>query len=304
MSGGRYGWGMAITGTWYELSAGDYRARVSEVGAGLAGLEHAGRHLTAPWPAGALPPMSSGAVLMPWPNRIRDGHYSFAGKDYQLPLSEPAQHNASHGLVRWERWALGSRDESSVTLTLDLVPQTGYPFELSFALRYALAADSGMTVAVTATNIGRDAAPFGAGFHPYLDLNGHDIDHAEVDIPVATMLLTDERQIPAQRSPVNGTPYQLTPRRPIGSLRVDHGFTDLTDSKALVAVGDQAVELWWSEQFKYLQVFTPPVERFGRTALAIEPMTCAANAFNSGEGLISLEPGQVWTASWGITSLS
>ncbi|MDQ1722318.1 MAG: aldose 1-epimerase, partial [Pseudonocardiales bacterium] len=37
-----------------------------------------------------------------------------------------------------------------------------------------------------------------------------------------------------------------------------------------------------------------------RNGLAIEPMSCPANAFNSGEGLIRLEPGADWTGDWGI----
>lgn len=293
---------MAITGTWYEITAGDYTATISEVGAGLAGLDHGDRAITTPWPGDRLPPMSDGAVLIPWPNRIRDGEYSFGGKGYQLPLSEPAQHNASHGLLRWERWEVADSDASSITLGIELVPQTGYPFELACVLRYALTADSGLTVTVTVTNHGALAAPFGAGFHPYLDFDGYDFDRLEVDVPADTMLLTDDRQIPIGRTSVAGTPYQLSPNRPLGSLRLDHGFTDLTAPRATVGVGDHRSTIWWSEEFRYLQVFTPPIERFGRTALAIEPMTCPANAFNSGEGLVALEPGEQWSAAWGISA--
>jgi aldose 1-epimerase len=32
-------------------------------------------------------------------------------------------------------------------------------------------------------------------------------------------------------------------------------------------------------------------------------MTCAADAFNSGNGLIVLEPGGTWTGAWGIAPL-
>ncbi len=295
---------MAMTGTSHTLQAGDYRATVADVGAGLASLTHGDRPVTSPWPAGVLPPMSSGAVLLPWPNRIRDGHYRFGGAEYQLALSEPAQHNASHGLVRWERWEVRAADESTLTLGLDLVPQTGYPFELSFEIRYTLQAESGLTVSTTARNIGATTAPFGAGFHPYLDLDGHDIDHVELGVPAQTMLLTDQQQIPTQREPVTGTPYQLWPLRKMGTLRLDHGFTDLSGSVATVRLDERtATELWWSDEFAYLQVFTPPVPRFGRTAIAIEPMSCPADAFNSGDGLIELGAGQSWSGSWGIRSI-
>jgi aldose 1-epimerase len=293
---------MAMTGEWFEIRAGDYRAQLSEVGAGLAGLWHSDRPLTSPWPDGVLPPMSGGAVLIPWPNRIRDGRYHFGGSDYQLPLSEPAQHNASHGLVRWVRFTVADRSDDSVTFAHHLVPQTGYPFELVIGIRYELTADGGLSVTTTVDNHAGTSAPFGAGFHPYLDLDGHDLDRAEIEVPAATRLVTDDRQIPIERVAVAGTPYQLSPRRALGTLRVDHGFTDLTGTTATVAVGGHATELWWDSEFEYLQVFTPPLERFGRTAIAIEPMTCAPDAFNSGDGLIELGAGETFRASWGITA--
>jgi aldose 1-epimerase len=37
-----------------------------------------------------------------------------------------------------------------------------------------------------------------------------------------------------------------------------------------------------------------------RRSVAIEPMTCAPNAFRSGDGLIVLQPGDSWSGSWGI----
>jgi aldose 1-epimerase len=37
-----------------------------------------------------------------------------------------------------------------------------------------------------------------------------------------------------------------------------------------------------------------------RRGLAVEPMTCAPNAFRSGDGLIVLEPGETHLGSWGI----
>jgi aldose 1-epimerase len=37
-----------------------------------------------------------------------------------------------------------------------------------------------------------------------------------------------------------------------------------------------------------------------RCALAVEPMSCAPNAFVSADGLIRIEPMQTHTAEWGI----
>jgi aldose 1-epimerase len=291
---------MTFDGKRFELTAGGYRAVLAEVGANLAGLWHDGRPVTVEHSPDQLPPKSSGAVLLPWPNRIAGGRYRFDGADYQLPLTEPALGNASHGLVKWVRWSASEVAEDSVTLVHDLVPQTGYPFELQLQLSYSLDAEAGLNVHTVVSNTGRSAAPFGAGFHPYLDLADHELDTAELLVPAELVLDTDERSIPTGLHPVVGTPFDLRTIRPIGSLRLDHGFAELTGSAALLRTEQRTVELRWDAAYRYLQVFTPPFITPGRNAVAIEPMSCPANAFNSGEGLIRLQPGEDWTGNWGI----
>lgn len=294
---------MSFGGRRFEIVGGNYRAELTEVGASLAGLWCDGSPVTVEIPSDGLPPKSAGAVLLPWPNRIAGGRYRFDGTEQQLPLSEPAKGNASHGLARWVRWSPAAQDGSSVTLQHDLVPQTGYPFELRLQVRYSLDAGTGLRVDTEVHNTGRTAAPFGAGFHPYLDLGGHDLDTAELLVPAAVVLHTDERQIPIGSSPVAGSEFDFGTLRPIGRLRLDHGFAELTGSAAVLRTERRAIELHWDAAYRYLQVFTPPFVTPGRNAVAIEPMSCAANAFNSGDGLIRLEPGQSWSGSWGIRLL-
>jgi len=50
-------------------------------------------------------------------------------------------------------------------------------------------------------------------------------------------------------------------------------------------------------KYNFLQVYTPP----HRKSIAIEPMTCAPNAFNNEQGLIILAPFESFSASWGIS---
>ena len=80
-----------------------------------------------------------GQSLIPWPNRLRDGRYSFEGEEHQLPLTEPAKHNAIHGLVRWANWSAASQAEDRVTMAHLLHPQSGWPFALSLEIEYRLA---------------------------------------------------------------------------------------------------------------------------------------------------------------------
>jgi len=292
---------MTFCGERYPISAGGYRAEIAEVGAALAGLWLDERPVTVPADPQQLPPKSSGTVLVPWPNRIRDGRYRFDGSEFQLPLSEPATGNAVHGLVRWVSWRAVDRQPSAISMGYDLVAQPGYPFEVRLELRYALDPTAGLSVQLTASNTGRRPAPFGAGFHPYLDLAEHQLDTAELLVPASTVLVTDDQQIPVGHRPVAGTRFDFQRLHPIGEVRLDHGFTDLTVNAAVLRTADRSVELHWEPTFDHLQVFTPPFITPGRNAVAIEPMSCAADAFNSGEGLVRLAPGASWSGGWGIT---
>jgi len=298
---------MALTGEQYSISAGDHAAVVVEVGAGLRSYTYRGIDVTAPYSEDEMPPRCDGAVLVPWPNRLRDGRYTFAGQAQQVAITEVPKHNAIHGLARWVRWRVTDHQAASVTMAIDLVPQSGWPFEVSVEVRYALDAESGLTVTALARNTGVGPAPFGAGFHPYLSLHGQPIDTAVITVPAARRLVVDEAQIPIDVAAVDGTEFDLRTPAPLGARRLDDGYTDLSfeagRGRASVRTAAGGAEIWFDEAFGYLQVFTADLLAHGVPAVAIEPMTGPADAFNSGAGLIVLEPGQVWTAAWGLAPL-
>jgi aldose 1-epimerase len=298
---------MALTGKQYRINAGAHEATIVEVGAGLRSYTYDGVDVTAPFAEDAMPPRCDGAVLVPWPNRLRDGRYTFAGQQLQVAVTEVPKHNAIHGLARWVRWSALDVQADAVTMAIDLVPQSGWPFEVSVEVRYSLDADRGLTVTVTARNSGHSAAPFGAGFHPYLSLHGEPLDTAVLSVPAGRRLVVDEAQIPVGAEEVAGTDFDLRVGRPVGTLRLDDGFTDIEyvdgRGRASVRAGAGGAELWFDEAFGYLQVFTAEPLVGDVSALAIEPMTCAADGFNSGAGLIVLEPNQSWSASWGIAPI-
>ena len=69
------------------------------------------------------------------------------------------------------------------------------------------------------------------------------------------------------------------------------------------ADGSRVVRVWLDESYRYLMLFTGdtlPEEPRRRQGLGVEPMTCAPNAFASGDGLRVLEPGESFSAAWGI----
>jgi aldose 1-epimerase len=295
---------MALTGKQHHISAGDHAAIVVEVGGGLRSYTYGAIDVTAPYPENEMPPRCDGGVLVPWPNRMRDGRYTFDGRPLQVAVTEVPKHNAIHGLARWVRWTAIDEQPSSVTMAVDIVPQTGWPFEVTVQVRYALDADTGLTVTVSAHNSGIDPAPFGAGFHPYLSLHGHLVDEAVVTVPAGRRLLVDDALIPVDSEPVDGSEYDLRAGRQLQSLRIDDAFTDVATSAgrgyASVRTPEGGAQLWFDEAFGFLQVFTADDLAHGVPAIAIEPMTCPADGFNSGSGLLVLDPGQTWSASWGI----
>jgi aldose 1-epimerase len=298
---------MAISGQQFTIAAGDHEATVAEVGATLRRYTRGGEDVTVPFGEDELPPKGCGATLVPWPNRVRGGRYSFGEHTYQLPLTEPSTGNAIHGLARWVRWPLVRFDAASVTLAVDIVPQTGWPFEVLVEVTFAVDAADGLSVTAVATNHGTATAPFGAGFHPYLSTHGHALADTTLLLPAGERLLLDEVQVPVGRQAVSGTPYDFRRGKRLRELRLDDGFTGLglIDGRGAVQVRTKSggAQVWFDETYRYLQVFTPDELAQGRPGVAVEPMTCPADGFNSGAGLIVLEPGATWSGAWGIQPL-
>jgi aldose 1-epimerase len=300
--------GPAPTGEQLEIAHGGQRAVVVEVGGGLRSYSVGGRELLDGFGADSQPLSGRGQLLIPWPNRIADGSYTFDGVRYQLALTEPEHSNAIHGLVRDAGWSVADRAADRVLLEHDLRPQPGYPFTLSLSVEYALS-DSGLSVRTTARNVGSDACPYGCGQHPYLTLGTATVDAIELQAPGRRFLTSDARGLPTGSEPVAGTEYDFLTRRTIGRTKLDNAVTDLErgdDGRALVRLHDpgsgDALTLWVDESYGYLMLFTGDTRPdVNRRSLAVEPMTCPPNAFRTGESVIRLEPGAETTSAWGLT---
>jgi aldose 1-epimerase len=296
------------SGQQVKLVHGGQVATIVEVGAALRSYRVGGEEVL----GFGLHEMSSsgrGQPLIPWPNRLAGGSYDFAGTAHHLPLTEPDRGNAIHGLVRWANWAVAEQGHRHVVMAHRLHPQPGYPFVLDLRLRYGIG-DDGLTVELTATNRGDGPCPFGAGFHPYLRIGDGGIDRLVLEAPAAAWYQADLQGIPTARRAVEGTPYDLRHPKPIGDLRLDTAFTDTGGPPAVVELTDpdcgRHLRLWMGPGYGYYMLFTgDAVADAGRRrhGLAVEPMTCAPNAFRTGDGLWTLEPGEARQASWGITPI-
>lgn len=301
----------APSGQQFPIAHGSLRATIVEVGGGIRELHDGRRALLEPYALGDICDGAHGAVLAPWPNRLADGRYTFQGTQQQLALSEPARHNAIHGLLRWSPWRALEHEPHRVLMGARIHPQTGYPFDLDITVEYSLSQD-GLTVKTSARNLGEGDCPFGAGHHPYLSPGSGLIDACILELPASTLIAVDpQRQLPTGRQPIADGPLDFRSPRPIGATPIDSPLTDLLRdadglARARLTAGDgSCVELWVDRGYRVLEVFTgdtlAPARR--RRGLAVEPMTCPPDALRSGEDLIVLAPGQETVASWGARLL-
>jgi len=302
------------SGQQFDIAFDRQSATLTEVGAALRVYRQDGRDLLDGYGPEDMCTGARGQSLIPWPNRIKAGGYDWEGRHLQLDLSEPDKGGAIHGLTRWRNWTVQQRTADSISFAYTLHACQGWPWVLDCRLDYQLD-DGGLSARTTVTNRSEEPCPFGTGAHPYLSLGlpGQVIDAGLVQVPGGTYLPVDERGIPTGHTRVDGTEYDLRELQQLGGRHIDVAYTDLVrggDSRARVKLlrPDQSggVELWVDETYPYLEIFTgdtlPQPDR-RRSGLGVEPMTCAPDAFNSGEGLINLEPGQSHTGQWGIRPL-
>jgi aldose 1-epimerase len=292
------------TGRQYELRRGDALAVVTELAAGLRLYSRGGVQLTESYGDDQIPPGGCGITLAPWANRVEAGQWFLDGKKQQLDITEVARNNASHGLLRNASYALVDESQHSVTLEAAIFPQHGYPFLARHRVQYLLAEDLGLVVHQTLANDAKSPVPFVLGAHPYLRLGDTPIEDLVLTVSADTQLLADERLIPRSSAPVEGdTDFRAGLH--IAPLSVDVALTGLQfeEGKArhtLAASDGRQASLWQDESCQYVHVYVSTLYPGRDRAVAVEPMTGPANAFNSGDGLRWLPPGESFTMSWGI----
>jgi len=294
------------SGGQYEISRGDQHAVVVEVGGGVREYRVGSRHVLDPYPVHAMCDGAHGAPLIPWPNRLADGKYSFDGTDYQVALSEPKSATAIHGFLRWRNWDVRAHEPSRVVMGNLLRPLQGFPFCLDVRVAYELD-DDGLSVTTTATNVGVTDAPWACGAHPYLSPGVGLIDAATLEFAAGLRIDTDNRQLPKAEVAVAGTEYDFSEARPIGPLEIDYAFKDVARDGAgrawvrLTGTDGRRAELWCDASYPLVELYTGDALASDRKrhGLGVEPMSAPPNAFATGQGVIRLAPGQSTAHIWG-----
>jgi aldose 1-epimerase len=97
----------------------------------------------------------------------------------------------------------------------------------------------------------------------------------------------------------------------MAGAEIDHAFGGLErdgDGTAFVRVTAPdgfTTTMRWGAELPWVQVCTgddPDRPELHRAGVAVEPMTCPPDAFNTGVDLIVLDPGATTSASWTLSA--
>ncbi len=260
-------------------------------------------------------PFRSGMpIQFPWPGRIRNGVFTFAGREIHLPINEPARGHAIHGLVWNCAFEVMSRGIDRVRMRLDSSTDAAvtriWPFP--FVLEIDLEVGGGLRVRFSVRNSGASAMPFGIGAHPYFHapLETHGArDAIEVEAqPAKSRWPLDAKLIPSGAPIAAAGDFDFSAPRPLDAHTYDDVFqldSARDPSRPCARLIDRAarcaIEIRADPQFRDLVVYAPP----DKPVVALEPYTCAPDAFNLNSrgidaGMLTLAPGAVFEAGFEI----
>ncbi len=244
------------------------------------------------------------AILLPFPNRLNTGQYTWQNQSYQFNINDAQNNNAIHGFAMDKSMDITEIELDNQKAMIHCMYQydgnlEAYPFPFSFSAKFRITDEMTFEVTFQIRNESSTPLPMGMGWHPYFQLS-EKLDDMELHFSGCQLIGLDDRMIPT------GKRYdydEFEQARKIRSTVLDNCFSikDIAQSPFKLSLkGDKGTIQYWqetgSDKFNFIQLFTPPQ----RQALAIEPMTCNVDAFNNGEGLIRLEPGQEREAKFGI----
>ena len=218
--------------------------------------------------------MFFGSVLAPWPNRLADHTYFFAGQHFTTPNVDH-DGNSNHGLIFNRNLEIKNHTNDSLTFGYQFGSDESYPFEIDLSVSYQLI-DSGLKVSTTAVNQGR-SAPFGIGFHPYFSVGRHFKARASF----TKQILVNEKMIPTSDRPIKGLIYE--------GGEIDDCFTGAQE--LVLNTESYSLTIALETDLPYLMLYRPNID-CGDSLLAIEPMSCQTNAFNSDAEAIVIESGE------------
>jgi aldose 1-epimerase len=224
--------------------------------------------------------------LVPYVNRIRDGRFTFRGREVRLRPNMASDPSPLHGqgwLTPWQVDEAGDRRAA-----LSFRHEAGeWPWAYETRQEFVLD-DRGLDVTLACRNVSTDPMPCGLGQHPYFPC-GPD---TRIDAPVDCAWTIDEKVLPVAKEPASGR-YDLSNRKVCGQ-DLDNGFGGWGGEARMSDPGWPYELRLSSADAKFFQLYSPPQ---GGIFVA-EPVTHANAALNEPEqswaelGLRVLEQGE------------
>lgn len=232
-------------------------------------------------------------LLFPFPNRIRDGRFSWNGRDFEIPKSDASHDgagNAIHGFCLDRPWRVTSRGADFAVgvfeLGKDAPDRLAYwPADFRIEVRYQVRGPK-LRADIRLVNPSAVPLPWGFGTHPYFKLPlgaKSRPDRCLVMAPAAEEWELVDCLPTGRRLPIS-EPKDLRDGAYFDVLKMDDVLTGLPGGggPAVVECGimDEQLGLQvmqqWGPAFREIVVYTPP----GRNAVCLEPYTCATDAIN------------------------
>jgi aldose 1-epimerase len=242
----------------------------------LRGTGHAGADVLA---HGSFP-------MVPYCNRIRDGRFTFRGREVRIARNMASDPSPLHGQGWLGAWQVVRLEDAEAELLF--VHRAGeWPWDYEARQLFTLD-DAGLTVVLTCTNTGGEPMPCGLGQHPYFQCTPQTV----LDTEVESVWTIDEKVLPVEKLPAQGR-YDLKSRRVAGQ-DLDNGFGGW-GGRATVEDPSLPFRLVMSSpDADFFQLYSP---RSGEL-FVMEPVSHANAALNEPEerwaelGLRVLEPGE------------
>jgi aldose 1-epimerase len=286
-----------MTSDLIQLKFQDSEAVISRTGSAIVSLTLEG--------SAVIPETSSprslyhGVLLAPWPNRIAGGAYEFQGKKYQAKINEDFG-NALHGLLFESQANVESVTDNSVRLVSEIFATEAYPWDLTVKVSFVLS-EQGLLVETTATNNCQQVAPVGLGTHPYFVFD----KDSTLEVRASKAFVHGPDMMPISEIEASEIGFGAGSKKSLENLFLDVQFTDVLAGCAVLRTSNWSIEIF-QERADFLMVYTTNSFNWlnGETrAVAIEPQTSAADAFNNGAGLLTLAPNASASYVWGVRKL-
>ncbi|WP_347567219.1 aldose 1-epimerase [Sphingobium sp. BYY-5] len=253
------------------------------IGGSLLRLTLDGADLLRRAPEGTDDPLAMASFpLVPYANRIADGHFAFGGQDYRLPLNFGDHPHSIHGFGWQAAWTAKATDGTSAHLIHEHEGDAGWPWPYRAEQQMAIT-PSDLSMSLFVENRGDRPMPVGLGFHPYFVAD----DATTLRFDARSLWLSTPDMLPEREAPADTLGDWSRPATVRGDSLIDNVYGGW-GGVATVERGDGLRLTLTATGADWLHVYRPPDAGF----FCLEPVSHMPDAINRG-GMATLAPGAV-----------